>query len=251
VSERTGCAASAALAPLVDGPPRPLVVAHCSSTVWQLADASGRVVACLLSPRSLRLPHGIVVSSPLPDTRALPDGRPAPVELGAGRLRIGDDGHRVARWWRPAEPRHTDLYDGIDETAATVVLRTWRSRLGAGDGLTPYADDVICGALVTLLATGHPAGAELAAAVDAADLEGATTATSAGLLRQAVHGRCIDALAGYLDSLTSDEAARERGLARLEEVGHSSGRGMAEGVHEVLPGARPVRRSPDTTVAAA
>ncbi|MDQ1649262.1 MAG: hypothetical protein QOG60_1319, partial [Frankiaceae bacterium] len=125
------------------------------------------------------------------------------------------------------------------------------SRLGAGDGLTPYADDVICGALITLLAAGHPAGAELAGAVDSADLEAATTATSAGLLRQAVHGRCIDALAGYLASLTSDEAARGRCLARLEEVGHSSGRGMAEGVLMVLPSAPPARRSSDTTVAAA
>jgi hypothetical protein len=245
VSVRTGCAASTALAPMVDGPPRPLVVAHGSSTGWQLVDASGRVVACLLSPRSLRLPHGIVVSSPLPDAR------PAPVWLGAGRLRMGDDEHRVARWWRPAEPRHTDLQDRIDERAAAVVLRTWRSRLGAGDGLTPYADDVICGALITLLATGHPVGAELAAAVDAADLEVATTATSAGLLRQAAHGRCIDALAGYLASLTRDEAVRDRCLAMLEEVGHSSGRGMAEGVHSVLPGVRPGRRSADTTVAAA
>jgi hypothetical protein len=245
VSEPTGCAASAALAPLVEGPPRPLAVAHASTAAWQLADASGRVVACLLSPRSLRLPHGIVVSSPLPD------GRPVPVELGAGRLHIGDDEHRVARWWRPAEPRHADLYDRIDERAAAVVLRTWRSRLGAGDGLTPYADDVICGTLVTLLAAGHPAGAELAAAVDAAELESATTATSAGLLRQAADGRCIDALAGYLASLKSDEAARGHCLTRLEEIGHSSGRGMAEGVHTVLPGVSPARRSSDTTVAAA
>jgi hypothetical protein len=242
---RTGCAASAALAPLLDGPSRPLEVAQGSTTVWQLADASGRIVACLLSPRSLRLPHGIVVSSPLPGRR------PVPVSLGAGRLRIGDDEHRVARWWRPAQPRHTDLQDRIDERAAAVVLRTWRSRLGAGDGLTPYADDVICGALITLLAAGHPVGAELAAAVDGADLEVATTATSAGLLRQAAHGRCIDALAGYLASLTRDEAVRDRCMARLEDVGHSSGRGMAEGVHTVLPGVRPARRSADTTVAAA
>ncbi len=245
MSERKGCAASAGLAPLVDGPPQRLAVTHASTAAWQLADSSGRVVACLLSPRSLRLPHGIVVSSPLPD------GRPVPVELGAGRLRIGDDEHRVARWWRPAEPRRADLYDCIDERAATVVLRTWQARLGAGDGLTPYADDVICGTLVTLLAARHPAGAELAAAVDAAELEGATTATSAGLLRQAVDGRCIDALAVYLASLKGDEAARGRCLARLEEIGHSSGRGMAEGVHTVLPGAFPARRSSDTTVAAA
>jgi Protein of unknown function (DUF2877) len=245
VRERTGCAASAALVPLVDGPPRPLAVAHGSMTAWQLADASGRVVACVLSPRSLRLPHGIVVSSPLPD------GGPVPVSLGAGRLRIGDDEHRVVRWWRPAAPHHADLYDSVDECAATAVVRSWPSRLGAGDGLTPYADDVLCAALITLLAAGHPAGAELAAAVDRADLEAATTATSAGLLRQAVHGRCIDALAGYLASLTSDAAARNRCLVKLEEVGHSSGRGMAEGVHTVLPGARPARRSSHTTTAAA
>jgi hypothetical protein len=231
VTVRAGCAASVALAPLLDGPRRALYVAHRSDSAWQLRDGarSGRVVACLLAPGSLRLPHGVVVPF------ELPTGEPSSLSMGERVLSVDGVEVGVARWWSPSVPRLTDLADRVDEHAATDLLRTWRSRLGEGEGLTPHADDVLCGSLVTLLASGHPLAAQLASAVDAADLEAATTATSAGLLRQAVHGRCIDALATYLSALTGEAAdAQHSRRAALEAVGHSSGRGMAEGVSRVV-----------------
>jgi hypothetical protein len=235
VNESGGCAASSVVAPLLDGPFLPLVIAHRSAAAWQLADGSGRVVACLQPPGGLRLPHGVVMPC------ALPSGGPAPVSVGAGRLRVAGREHRVGRWWSPPQPRLPDLADRVDERAAVALLRSWRSRLGAGDGLTPYADDVLCGSLLALLSAGHPAGAELALAVDAVDLEAATTATSAGLLRQAAHGRCIAVLACYLRSLTGGEQEQRRCSVALEAVGRSSGRGMAEGVQQVLPDNRASR----------
>jgi hypothetical protein len=172
--------------------------------------------------------------------------------MGGGVLNVDGTEVGVARWWSPSAPRLTDIADRVDERAARDLLRTWRSRLGEGDGLTPYADDVLCGGLVALLAAGHPLGARLAAAVDAADLEAATTATSAGLLRQAVRGRCIDALAAYLSALRSEPAEVGRCRVALEAIGHSSGRGMAEGVSRVLRTVvRPVGRSTRTAGAAA
>jgi Protein of unknown function (DUF2877) len=244
-----GCAASLAVAPLLDGPLRRVHVLHRSTAGWQLADDQGRVVAYLTSPGTLRLPHAVVVPNDVlaPQKPARPHPPAADstaVSLGAGQVHVGTVRLRVARWWRPARPRVLDLASWVDCDGLGSLLRTWRSELGRGDGLTPYADDVLCGSLVALLAAGHPAGTELAAAVDAADLEVATTATSAGLLRQAVHGLCIDQLAQYLVSLPRSRAEQESRQAALADVGHSSGRGLIEGVHRVITAGAPLRQPP-------
>ena len=102
-------------------------------------------------------------------------------------------------------------------------------RLGAGPGLTPYADDVLCGMLVALRAAGHHQAERWSAIVAAAALEQRTTATSAALLRLAAGGWCIDQVADYLTAVASgcgvEAAARE-----LRQVGDSSGRGLIEGI---------------------
>ena len=108
--------------------------------------------------------------------------------------------------------------------------RTARSRTG----LTPYADDVICGALVTLRATGHPAWPRLAQDIAGADLERATTATSAALLRTACEGWCIDELADLLRCLARGEdptSARDTSARRRPLVGT----GPARGRRHLLP----------------
>jgi hypothetical protein len=225
---RRGCAASDVLAPLLDASVQLLQVASRSARAWQLADRSGRMVACVASPGAVSFPHAFVVPFDLPS-----DPSPA-VAVGAGELRIDELRLWVARWWSPPQPRLGSLRDRIDDSAARSLLQTWRTRLGRGGGLTPYADAVLCGSLRALLAAGSPAGAELAYAVDAADLEGATTATSAGLLRQAARGRCIRELAAYLTSVATEGSDVPSARAALEALGHSSGRGMSEGVHLVL-----------------
>ena len=144
----------------------------------------------------------------------------------------------VTRWWSPPRPRLTGLGLVIDDAGVETMLREWRGRLGRGAGLTPYADDVLCGALVTLLAVGHLSGAELAGVVAATDLEAATTATSAALLRSATTGRCIDQLAGYLAALAGDVDELRRRRSALEAVGNSSGRGLVEGVRLIAPTTR-------------
>ncbi|MGH3447044.1 MAG: hypothetical protein ACRDP4_05415, partial [Nocardioidaceae bacterium] len=59
--------ASTICLPLLDAPRRELTVAHRGSTAWQLADISGRVVACVSTPDAVRLPHTLIVPS-LPPT---------------------------------------------------------------------------------------------------------------------------------------------------------------------------------------
>lgn len=228
-----GVTASVLCAPLVDGPVQQLQVAHRSRWAWQLVDARGRAVCSVMIPGAVRLPHAVVV----PSLRSAS----SPISVGGGFLGWHGSRVRIARWWRPARPHLPALLAQLDSSAVAGFAAGWQDGLGRGDGLTPYADDVICGALVTLHAAGHPLAAQLASAVGCTPLERYTTATSAGLLRLAADGWCIDELAHYLSRFVrpgagmaslveSDESAG----ARLLTVGHSSGRGLMEGVHLML-----------------
>jgi Protein of unknown function (DUF2877) len=226
--------ASALLARLLDGPSRSLHVVHRSRAAWQLADDTGRAVVCVITPGAVRLPHAAVVPS-------FPRGS-SPISAGGGTLVWDGSRTPVARWFTPARPDLPTLYDRLDPAAVEALARRWPESIGSGDGLTPYRDDVVCGALVTLHAAGHPAAAALAAAVDKAPLERWTTALSAALLRHAAAGYCIDALARYLASIAVPHAAdpdaaageRREAHAALLAVGHSSGHGLAAGVATML-----------------
>lgn len=216
--------ASALLAPLFDGPPRSLHVIHRCASACQLADNTGVVRACAVTAAALRFPHAVVL-------QLLPDG--ASLAVGDGLLRWGGATFAVARWWRPARPRLPALRSRLRDVPLDDLVGSWRDRLGEGPGLTPYADDVLCGVLVSLHAAGHPRADALSAQVLATPLKHSTSATSAALLRLAAGGWCIDAVADYLTALASgvDLAPVERTL-RL--VGSSSGLGLLEGIAAVV-----------------
>ena len=156
---------------------------------------------------------------------------------------VGSDRHTVTRWWVPASPHHPGLLRLVDDDAAAATARHWRQQVGEGPGLTPYADDVLVGTLVTLLAAGHPVAASLAADVAAAPLERLTTAASAGLLRQAARGVCLDELAAVLAAYAGEGGDRTAVVdvaeRRLLAVGHSSGRGLLRGVRRTVADHRP------------
>ena len=84
--------------------------------------------------------------------------------------------------------------------------------MGAGDGLTPYGDDVLCGWLAV-----HRASGRATDAVDAEvrDLLHRTTSLSAALLECAMHGEVIPEFAAYVAALdTPREDDRRRPPAR-------------------------------------
>lgn len=227
MSQPAGAVASSALVALIDGPAQPMRVLHRGRLAWQLADVHGHVVCCLTFPGSLRLPHALAVDVPLDPTW--------PVEVGTGAVVAGDTRLAVTRWWQPPRPRWPQLRDSIDDPAAWDAVRSWRERLGQGAGLTPYADDVLLGSLVTLIATRHPLSARWSADIRRAPLEQLTTAASAGLLRQAAQGVCLDQLATLLAALaTGDPDAVRQAERELLAVGHSSGAGLLAGVRQVL-----------------
>jgi hypothetical protein len=101
--------------------------------------------------------------------------------------------------------------------------------VGAGDGLTPYGDDVLCGWLAVHRGAGHATDE-----VDAAIRERMprTTVLSAALLDCAMHGEVIPEFAAYVAALGGPDEAAATGALRA--VGHSSGRGLLEGAQWAL-----------------
>ncbi len=216
--------ASSLCASILDGPPQPLWVIHRSMAACQLADAEGIVRACAVTAAGIRLPHAVVLPT-------LPAG--PRLTAGSGRLRWDTHSYPVARWWRPARPQLPTLLPQLRGRSLDTVVHRWLGRVGAGPGLTPYADDVLCGMLVALRAAGHWHAERWSAAVRATPLERSTTATSAALLRLAADGWCIGPVADYLTALATGSGVHtaER---ELRQVGHSSGRGLLAGITAVV-----------------
>jgi hypothetical protein len=208
-------------ASLLDGPRQPLHVVHQSRNAYQLADGQGTVRLCLADGSAVRLPHACTV-------RRLPAPSNS-LHIGAGCLEWGASTYRVVRWRAPARPVLPALRQQIAARAGEHLRSRWRRWVGRGDGLTPYGDDVVCGALVALHAAGEPAAIRVSAEIAAAPLERCTTATSAALLRLAATGWCIDPVADYLSAQASGGQV-ETARAALLAVGSSSGRGLLEGI---------------------
>jgi hypothetical protein len=103
------------------------------------------------------------------------------------------------------------------------------ARIGRGDGLTPYGDDVLCGWLAIHRAAGldtPSADAAVRAALDR------TTLLSATLLDCALHGEVVPEFAAYVAALGTDR--EQQATDTLARIGHSSGRGLLEGARLAL-----------------
>lgn len=105
--------------------------------------------------------------------------------------------------------------------------------VGAGPGLTPLGDDLLCGWLSTFRAAGvaTPRTDDVLDHLLAAERP-ATTLLSATLIDCARHGEVLPQFGAWLASLgTAQEDDR---LARLRSVGATSGAGLAEGARLAL-----------------
>ena len=119
---------------------------------------------------------------------------------------------------RPRRPVHKSL------PTTPLDTRTVSRLVGAGDGLTPRGDDVLCGWLAM-----HRAAGVRTPAVDEAVRTRMqhTTLLSATLLDCAMHGEVMPQFAAYVAAVgTAAQAAAEKDLLR---VGHSTGAGLLEG----------------------
>lgn len=162
--------------------------------------------------------------------------RTAPGGLGGLPLRSAEvrggvlnlDGHPlvVGRLERVAVPR----------TAPAPVPAQWdpadlAALVGAGEGLTPYGDDVVCGWLAAHRSAGLPTP-EADAQVRA--LLHRTTTLSATLVECALHGEALPELGAWLRARGTDAEPAARHA--LTAVGHTSGRGLLAGARMALHG---------------
>ena len=101
--------------------------------------------------------------------------------------------------------------------------------VGNGGGLTPLGDDVLCGWLAVLVATGHLTDDVTAAVRGTLDR---TTLLSATLLDCALHGEVLPEFAAYVAALGTP--AEDAAATALMAIGHTSGAGLWWGARHAL-----------------
>jgi Protein of unknown function (DUF2877) len=115
------------------------------------------------------------------------------------------------------------------ELPADIDAGLLHQLVGNGGGLTPLGDDVLCGWLAVLVATGRLTDAVTDAVRAVLDR---TTLLSATLIDCALHGEVLPEFAAYVRSLgTPDE---EAAAGDLTAIGHTSGAGLWWGAQHAL-----------------
>jgi hypothetical protein len=184
------------------------------------------------------------------------------VEVGAGAVHLPHLDVRAVRSWRPprvripvpvavttdipevdavrrllveaARPTSAHLLDPVRAAVSSAdPLEPVRALVGRGAGLTPSGDDALAGALLLLVATGHPSAARLHVAVRAR--RASTTAVSAALLEAAATGHAAPEVVALVDAVTTSSPDEVAGaLGAVLAIGHTSGRDLVAGLAATL-----------------
>lgn len=217
---------------LVHGAVRAARVLGCFPTAAYLAVGPGHAdVLPLLCSDALLLPTGmrVVCRSAGLDWQVQPGDV---VAVGAGVVELPGVTIRAVREWRPARVGTRAAATGAPPTAA--VRRLVAPLLGAGPGLTPSGDDVLCGALLALRAAGaHRAHSTLAGAI--LDQLPRTTSLSASLLHAAADGYAVACVCALVTAtVAGDDAAVRAALPDVLAVGHTSGPALVSGIETAI-----------------
>ncbi|MGW6255579.1 oxamate carbamoyltransferase subunit AllH family protein [Streptomyces sp. NPDC055085] len=247
---------STAVAPLLAGPPRTgRVVAVTRHALYVATGVPALPALAVVTPDAVAVPCALVTAEAAGPPAGVRAGTVAC--FGAGRLTAGALRVTAGRSWTPPRVQGL-LHDGVctapfgklvDATAlpllpdvarraaefAAALVTDDSSRLraaalallGAGPGLTPSGDDVLCGTLLACHALGRPVPGPLMAA--AALAEERTPLVSAALVLHAIRGECVPQAAALLRVLAAghDAAPALRGLLA---VGHHSGSDLSRGL---------------------
>jgi hypothetical protein len=137
---------------------------------------------------------------------------------------VWDPTIRLSRATIAAEAGDDDLVRALTSRDPTGAAAAGSRLIGRGMGLTPEGDDLVCGVAAVVAASAWPEAVkgEWLAALIGRELRRRTTALSATLLELAVRGMGPEPLQAWL---AGDASA----LARLEAIGHSTGRAIARG----------------------
>jgi Protein of unknown function (DUF2877) len=193
-----------------------------------------------LAMRGAALLAALTSAAADPDTGpgAVSDRRPAARRSAAPVRELVDELARVGL------PTATDpggaaglayLLDALRHRDPEPAARAVQELLGRGPGLTPEGDDLLASVAGTLAVLGPATGWDRSTltrvlAALAAPAPERTTALSATLLELAAQGRLVEPAGRLLDLGPGGEAAWPAALARLERLGHGSGRAYAAGI---------------------
>lgn len=223
------------------------------------------VVLPLVRPDGLRLPTALLLNGSAPDLRdCLEVGQTGWLRRESaerGSLQVGGLDLRWGSTWAPAQvasqPEAAANPDEIERLGADPALRAraralaqeWRvgrrgtlaDLIGAGRGLTPTGDDVVCGVALVALAAGWVTSAWLGDVLDEAGHR--TTSLSASLLSSAARGYGVPEVVALTDDLLdpSTTLSAER-VGAVHAIGHSSGRDLCAG----LAGAADLLATPES-----
>ena len=149
---------------------------------------------------------------------------PSGAEVVVGADDVWDPSIRLSPPTIAAEAGDDDFVRALTARDPAGAARAGARVIGRGPGLTPEGDDLVCGVAAVVAASAWPDAikTEWLAALIGHDLRRRTTALSATLLELAVRGMGPEPLQAWL---AGDASA----LARLEAIGHSTGRAIARG----------------------
>ena len=252
-------AASPLTRAVLAGPSRQGLVLASFPTALYLSVGEHHEVLPVVASDALMLPTAARLSAPGRDLVWGVDPGDT-VTVGRSGIRLPGWRVRLVREWRPARVRavpqlaepdllaevadilscHASTPDLVDQ--ATAVCRAARcgdeaevrrgagQLLGAGQGLTPGGDDVLCAVLLALNGVGDPGPvALLGKAVQ--DRWTRTTSLSASLLDAARGGYAVPQVAALVErALHGDLAGARVALTSTLAIGHSSGRDLIAGL---------------------
>ncbi|OFE14799.1 hypothetical protein BA895_08980 [Humibacillus sp. DSM 29435] len=257
----------AAVSPLVaawiDGPPRGRRVLSAFATCLYVELGSHDRVMAVHTPDAVQLPIGVRLSGPVRlndlvhagDVVTVGGGRvqlPGADVVGVRRsrpVRVGLGGGTAPSAWRslglalPGAGLRDDL-DGLDDVATRLCVAALTGRpvqagvgrlVGAGRGLTPSGDDLLCGILLSLRAFERPPhGAHSALKRAVLSRLHRTTSISAALISAATQGWAAPDIVRLLGLLAGSVPPRPTELCavwnRAQCIGHTSGADLLAGI---------------------
>jgi hypothetical protein len=238
VSERS-------VAALAAGPGPATVLAAFPSALYLLIDGT---VLPVVARSGLRLPTALWLAGH--ETIVGWGVQPGDeVVVGAGEVRLPGAVVRGVRTWRPRRmpaaagpvtlPTGTRVSHAWSEPARRLtaalehqapVQTMVAAMVGAGAGLTPSGDDVLCGVLLGLRLRGRAAHIDRLRSLLRPRLS-ATTSLSAALLAEAAQGYAVPPVVRLGDALAAGRDPTARLAARdVALVGHSSGVDLLAGL---------------------
>ena len=232
------------------------VLGTSSHAIWILVDDQVVVATANGAPR---LPNGVALAGDGFPSEFRSIGHGSPVRIGTGSIDVGGLSLGIVRWWDPRPSLAAVCLESVDDATADLpatvpgitadaianalalrsaaMLADASARLiGKGPGLTPEADDYLCGVFSTIRVLGEAAGAwrsvemlDAAAPAIISIASQRTTTFSAALVRHAIRGEVAAPAAALLRSFAGRGDVPGSHSAVLE-IGHSSGPALAAGM---------------------